>query len=126
MLKVLARFVFENVAALGPQEDITCQGLNEVYIRLWRSFRTTPFPHQPQKALNGAVLGAEVMLRVTYRGRPAAGFRWELRRGKRLIQRGHVDGEGICGDVHVDLPYGDCVVYELRVAAPARPRRAPS
>jgi hypothetical protein len=121
----VAEFTFEDVDALGPQEDVTFQGLNEVYVRLWRTLRQEPFPHQPQQALNGAILGTETILQLTYKGKPAAGFRWRLKREGKFLQQGHADVHGLSGDMKVDLPLdGRRAKYTLSVYEPAkRPRR---
>ena len=119
----LGEFTFVEADALGPREDITFQG-EGLRIRVFRRFRSEPFPHQPQQALNGAVLGWESILSVLDGEKPAAGYRFKLYKDGKFVQHGATDHDGIAWELAVDLTPGELKpVYRLVIFEPAKPRR---
>ncbi len=117
----LAEFEFEGHEALESRQNILCQVVGSIYVHIFRSLRQHPFPHQPQQALNGAILGTETILHILNKGKPAAGFRWKLKRNNKLIQRGRTDINGLCGEMDIDFPrLGKKSSYKLSVFEPSQ------
>jgi hypothetical protein len=120
MLK--AEFQFLGKMALGPNENVYESATETIYVKLTRRLRTEAFPHQPQRALFGAILGYETILEIRNLGKPAAGYRFELLREGKLIQRGRTDKDGLAGEVMVGLPKGRELEFRLKVRDPGRRR----
>lgn len=102
-MKELASFEFDGIEALLPRESITRLGKDGVVVRLFRRMRTSPLPGMKQPLLNHAIMGLETILEIMFEGRPAAGYRWRLYRGRKFLQKGTTDERGCCGDVQVGL-----------------------
>jgi hypothetical protein len=115
----MVEFTFPGVDALGPRENIVSLVWCDINIRMFRSFRTQAFPHQPQQALNGAILGMETILEMTDRGQPAAGYRFRLYKNGKLAQKSTTDQDGRCGDIAIDLGE-DHATYRLSVSGPLK------
>ncbi len=111
----LAEFIFENVEALGPNEYVLSQGNEGVFVFIYRTLRQTPMLGMKQPSLNGAILGMESVLRITVEGKPAAGYKWSLYKGKKRIQMGKTDGNGSSGDIKIDFPHFGLSSYKIAV-----------
>lgn len=101
MLK--AEFEFTSQEALGFGESVVCLGDENLAVRIWRRMRTDPLTGMKQPLLNHAIMGLEGVMDITCKGSPAAGFRWKLYRGRRLVQTGRTDAKGRSGELDIEV-----------------------
>lgn len=82
---------------------ITCQSHNDIYIRIWREVRRSPFIGMKQPTPHGGICGLQCMLEVKKSGLKAAGLYFILYRNKKEIQRGILNDKGIYEGLAVKL-----------------------
>lgn len=120
--KPLAEFEFKNL-----DFELIDQAIDEVYINIDRVFRTTPLVGMKQPTPRGGMLGYEAILKIKYKGQPAFRYRWELYITDQLIQSGITidrknragDLESYAGDLDIALPYGEPIIYKIKIFSPA-------
>ena len=116
MPDIIAEFTFSNSLAIGANETITNQHVNDIGIRIWRMMRVTPLPGMKQPLLNRAIMGMETVLEMLVAAGPAKQHRWILKCNNKIIQRGTTNDNGISGEINIDL--SDDGIYVLSVLGP--------
>lgn len=112
----LAKFEFQNKLAIGANENISSQIINDVSVRLFRIMRTTPMVGMKQPLLNSAIMGFETLMEASKDGNKLSGHKWMLSRYGRYVQRGIFDNLGRSCNILIGLyDIGD---FELSIYKP--------
>lgn len=100
--KKLASFEF-----VGARYKITKQSVDDIFIHIWRELRRKPFLGMKQPTPHGGFLGFQCVLEAKKDGLPAVDLPFILYLNKKEIQRGTLDGFGMCTNILVRHLYGN-------------------
>ena len=109
-MESLAEFEFQN-----HEFELLEEAKDEVYARIERECRTTPFVGMKQPTPVGGMLGHELVLTVKHNGIRVKGYCWELLKDGASIASGITDAKGQCRNLPIPFPYTGLQSYTLKI-----------
>lgn len=98
--------------------DIADVVSDDLRVKIYREVRTIPFYGMSQPTPRGCFSGLDTLLEISYMGRPARKYAWQLFSGDECIQIGVTDKYGFSRELNVDMPYAGPRGYRLLIDCP--------
>ena len=112
-LDLLAEFEFEN-----DEFELIEEAKDEVYIKIERECRITPFVGMKQPTPLGGMLGYEAVLTIKHFGELVPNYRWEIFQNDTALAAGITNANGVYRDLPIPMPYGQSDAYSIRIFRP--------
>ncbi|MHA1288932.1 MAG: hypothetical protein ACTSPB_16190 [Candidatus Thorarchaeota archaeon] len=109
---LLAEFEFEN-----HDFELIEEAKNEVYVKIERICRTTPFVGMKQPTPIGGILGYEAILTIKHLGELVS-YPWTISQSGDTIAEGLTDMQGKSENLPIPMNYGRLQTYTVAVFEP--------